>query len=289
MTVVLNYDHEWDIDGLVIGREGTWKHISTSGMGVPESRVSDENRPQDHGLFFLGPDYLTGRVVEMTIGAEKDYGTGLQTLLDELKSKMRPHSDKILLRWRYGGVGVRRLSVRPRKCEFDLDESMYHGLVVAHLQFMADDPLIYDDVENLIHILPGATSGGLGFPHGFPHGFGSTSGSQLLAVNAGTAPSAPYGTVTATGTGINKFSIQNINTGELFSMTTAMNGGDIMEFDFQAKTVFLNGTASRSIDVERPFSKWWKVQPGGDTVGFVVEPNGTGSAVLDMAVRSAWY
>lgn len=292
MTVVLNYDHQWDIDGLIVGREGVWKHQSSSGFDMPEYRISDEDKPQDHGMFFLGDDYLTGRYIEMTIVAEQDYGIPLQDLLDELKATMAPRSRSdpdMLLRWRYAGKSTRRLWVRPLPPVFVLDEDMYHGALIAHLRFRAADPFIYDDEELLYTITPNVTSGGLSFPHTFPHGFGSTSGSQEAVDNIGNAPTAPYGTITGIGDGINRLNIQNLLTGEFWSMTTELNGGDELTFDFKTKTVLLNGTASRSIDVDRPFSTWWKVPPGGADVGFTVEPDGSGSASLDFRVRSAWW
>lgn len=288
---VLDVDHSWDIDGLLVGNAtgAVWKHVETKGLDLPSYRISDQARPQGHGLFFLGPDYMDGRLVQQTIAMEGVYGATYQDAMDLVKQKMSPRSTEMLLRWRYNQDPTRRLKVRPRRCEFSLDELTYHGLLVAHLEFMAADPLIYDDVETITTLNPSSTTGGLGFPHGFPHGFGSTTSTQQTVTNLGTAPTSIYGRVTASGGGISRWQLENLTTGFLWSMTITLNAGDFIDFDFNDRTVLLGGTASRSINVDRPGSTWWSLAPGDNVVSFKVDSVGGGTATVDLKDRSAWY
>lgn len=287
----LTNDHMYDIDGVTAGTGGEWPaFISSEGLSsTPEYRVSDVDRPQEHGMFQIGADYMSMRVVDMSIGVESPYGTTQQDIIDELKGVMRPRDidDEMVLRWRRNGVNTRRLYCRPRRCVITDDEVSYHGIVRADLRFEAGDPRIYDDGLNTVNLVPGSTTGGLAFPHGFAHGFGASVGGVSLVTNQGTVPTPISGRLTATGT-ITGWTIQNLSTGESFGMTIDMNAGDFIDFDFREKTVFLNGSASRSNKITRPGSRWWLLWPGSSTINFTVNTSSGGSATLAVSYRSAW-
>jgi len=126
-------DHLFDIDGVTVGTGGEWPALSSvEGLdSIPEYRVLDSEKPQDHGSFQLGSDYMQTRVVEMTIGMEDDYGsTTYQAKIDALKRVMRPRhiNNEMILRWRYNGENARRLYCRPRRCNMPIDEISYHGI-----------------------------------------------------------------------------------------------------------------------------------------------------------------
>jgi tail protein len=285
----LDQDHEYDIDGITAGRpDSDWPAlISVSGLDVPSFRVHDADRPQEHGMNVGSVEYMTGRVIQMSVGREHPYGTvSSQNAVENLKSVMRPRSfdDEMVLRWRYQNQSTRRLKVRPRRCHFDWDEVAYHGILRADLEFMAYDPLIYDDGEGILSLnyIPGG--GGMAFPHAFGQGFGTpATGGSGTAYNVGTMPTAPYGRVTATGSGLHYWTLSN-DPYAVFSMDIDMNAGDYIDFDFGAGTVLWAGSASRSPFIVRPDSSWWKLQPGGNSVGFHVD----GSGIAEVRWRSAW-
>lgn len=286
----LDRDHSWDIDGILVGNAtgAVWKHVSSSGFDLPPYRINDEDKPQADGALFLGSDLMEKRVIEMSIGADSQYGTASQALIDALKAVMAPRNSEFPLRWRYNQASARRLYVRPRRCTFDVDELTTHGLILAHLQFDAGDPVIYDDVEQLITLTPIGTVGGLSFPHTFPQGFGATTGNSQILLNSGQWPAKISGRVTATGGGISRFSLENQTTGETFAMNLNMSAGDFVDFDFGQKVVLLGGTASRSNAVDRPnFDDWWRALPGNNSIAMHVNGVGGGSALADIRWRSA--
>jgi len=165
---------------------------------------------------------------------------------------------------------------------------MYHGLLVVDLEWFAADPLIYDDIEIVTTLNPSSTSGGLGFPHAFPHGFGVTTSTQQTLTNLGSFDTPLYGRITASAEGITRWQLENLTTGAYWSMTIPLVGGDFIDFDFGERTVMLNGTASRSINVDRPESSWWALAPGANVISFKVDAVGAGTAAVDAKFRSAW-
>jgi len=286
-------DHLFDIDGVTVGTGGEWPALSSvEGLdSIPEYRVLDSEKPQDHGSFQLGSDYMQTRVVEMTIGMEDDYGsTTYQAKIDALKRVMRPRhiNNEMILRWRYNGENARRLYCRPRRCNMPIDEISYHGIRRADLMFEAGDPRIYDDSETFVTLFPGFTAGGLSFAHGFPHSFGSSVGGGGLVSNLGNFDTPIYGRVTAHSDGIQGWSLENVNSGEVFSMDIVMGDGEFLDFNFRDKTVLLQGTATRTNKVNRPESTWFTLEPGDTSLLFSVDPIANGSATMDLFFRSAW-
>ena len=151
---VLDSDHMYDIDGVTVGQpDSDWPAlISVSGLDVPEFRLHDADRPQEHGMTVGVKEFMTGRKIQMSIGREHIYSSQqARDLEDELKYVMRPRSmdDEMVLRYRYQGRPARRLLVRPRRCAFDWEEVARHGIFRVALEFLAYDPLIYDDGEGM--------------------------------------------------------------------------------------------------------------------------------------------
>jgi hypothetical protein len=285
-------DHMLDFDGITAGTGGDWPAITViEGLSsTPEYRTTDEDRPQEHGTFQVGSDYMQSRIVDVEIGAEIGYGVDQQTMIDNIKGVMRPRheADEMVLRVRYRNEGVRRLKCRPRRCEIIEDEVLYHGILKAKLRFECGDPRIYEDDAAITTLVPATTAGGLSFPHAFAHGFGATTGSISTVTNVGNIPTPVWGRVTALGSGINSWAVENQTTGKRFGVTMPMNGGDFMDFNFDDKTVLLGGTASRNNAIDRPSSSWWLLYPGDSSVNFIVDPIATGTAELTLFWRSAW-
>jgi Siphovirus-type tail component, C-terminal domain len=287
---LLDQDHEYDIDGVTVGRpDSDWPAlISVAGMGVPELRLHEADRPQQHGMNLALVEYMTGRYIDMSIGREHIYGTAAaQDAVENLKRAMRPRStgDEMVLRWRYQGEPTRRLKVRPRRCEFLWDELSYHGILVVNLQFLAYDPLTYSDGEGSISLNYVGGSGGLAIPHDFPHEFGTPAqGGTASAMNEGTMPTAPYGRIQAGAGGLTYWALSNDTNGGTFAMNLPMSAGEYLDFDFDRGTVLLSGTTSRSSYVMRPQSTWWKLEPGINSLNLDVQGVGT----AEVRWRSAW-
>lgn len=286
---VLVADHMFDIDGLVAGKHGTWTFMSAGGLDHPPYRSEQVNRPQQHGAFTLGPDYMEGRIVTMLIGTEGDYGSeAYQTKLDALSRVMRPRDEDMTLRFTYNGADARRVYCRPQRMQFTVDSDLRAGIAVVALEFFSQDPLIYADEESTLDLVPVSVSGGLGFEHGFPHGFGTSVFGANVASNFGVIGTYPYGTIDGVGDGVSSITLENLTTGKVWTIDGDLSAGSTLTFDFKAQTVVMNGTASRGNLVQYPESSWWAVEPGDNEISLRTTPINSGSCELTFNYRSAY-
>lgn len=277
-----------DAAGLLIGEGTTYRWLMSNGLlDAPEPRQNEIPRPQAHGVFMLGQDWLAERIVELSVGIADDYGeASYQTALDDLKAAMVPRDENIAISFRYNGAAARRFYGRPRGVVLPADEAFGMGLATAHLRFIANDPRMYDDTLTQQSSSPAETTGGLGFPFGFPFGFGSATAGGLTANNAGNLLTYPIARVTAGVGGLTAFTVRNETTGELISIVLTMNEADYVEIDFDQKTILLNGSASRIDTRQLPESTWWGLLPGDNEITFTTSGGAAGTLLLSF--RSAW-
>ncbi len=78
--------------------------------------------------------------------------------------------------------------------------------------------------------------------------------------------------------------LENTATGEIVRLTGTLDAGDYLVVDSDARTVLLNGTASRYSWVS-PGSTWWQLEPGANSVRYgATSGSGTGT----LTSRSVW-
>lgn len=150
------------------------------------------------------------------------------------------------------------------------------------LQLTAPDPRKYATPVETSVGLP-ASVGGLSFPVAFPADFGLSSGGSVTVTNAGTVRTWPV--LRLAGPLVNPRVI-NPATGDELHVTATIPAGQYIDIDTSARTVLLNGTASRRAAVTVA-GEWLPVAPGVSSFRFgsdVYDP----SALLTVAVRSAW-
>lgn len=280
--------YQAELQGVLVGA-GTdypFAKAGMSGFGLPRVRDSDTSRAQGHGVY-VGPDYLDSKPLTLALEVSGATAAAIEDLLVDLEAAFAPITDEttIPLVFRLAGTRLYRVNGRPRRFAANLEHlKSARATVVA--QFEATDPRIYDNSQSTSAANPGATSGGLGFPHGFPHGFGTSSPGDVTVNNAGNLDTYPTARVTAGVGGISGFAINIAETGESFGVTLSINEGDFIDIDFLERTVLLNGTASRIGNVDRPASTWLSAPPGVSTWGFTV--NGAGTATFTVSWRSAY-
>ena len=281
-------DHQFEIDGagslggVLIGAGQPWIFVDAQGFDSPEMKVSDTERPLDHGSLVLGTDYAAGRTVSMTVALSETYGSGTyQSRMDQLKGVMAPRETDISLRYSYNAAGARRLFCRPRRCEFILDRDSRWGAFYAHLQFFAGDPRLYSDDQSSQFLVLPSVSGGLGWPLGWPVGWGTAVGGTVNVTNLGNFPTRPI--VVFTGP-LSSPGVENLTTGKAFETTFNLLAGSTLVVDFDQRTVEENGFASRYSSVTAD-SQWWDLVPGLNQVRINASAGG-GSAILYS--RSAW-
>lgn len=275
-----------EIGGLVLGA-GTVYEIDENGpggLGLPDLRTSDTPRPQDHGLFF-GEDFFAGRKLAFDIWILGDTPAGTTALMDALTAIWQPPAGQAgisALTIRLPGQDDRILFGRPRRLSYDT-ATLRGGAVRASLQYEAADPRIYSADTSTITVGLPVVTGGLVWPTGWPLIWGAGSSGAAIASNDGNFPSRPVVTFYGQLVGL---SLENAAADATFAMRDdySLDPGDTLVVDFDARTVLLNGTASRYGDVDST-STWWELAPGDNLLrlGAVA---GTGHATVTY--RSAW-
>lgn len=275
-----------EIGGLVLGA-GTDYEIDENGpggLGLPDLRTSDTPRPQDHGLFF-GEDFFAGRKLAFDLWVLGNTPAGTTALMDALVAVWQPPAGQAgisALTIRLPGQDDRILFGRPRRLAYDT-ATLRGGAVRASLQYEAADPRIYSAAEITTTVDLPEVSGGLVWPTGWPLVWGAGSSGAATITNDGNFPSRPL--VTFHGQLIGP-SLVNVTAGRTFAMQDAyiLDSGDTLVVDFDARSVLLNGTASRYGDVDSA-SQWWDLAPGPNDLQLAAH---AGDGWADVTYRSAW-
>lgn len=275
-----------ELGGLVLG-SGTDYQIHADGpegLGLPNLRTSDLPRPQDHGVFF-GADFFSSRTLTVDIWLLADTPAEATDLMDALVAVWQPPAGQdglTPLTIRLPGQDDRILYGRPRRLSYDLSR-LRSGAALASLQYVAADPRVYSAIGAITAVSLPTVVGGLTWPTGWPLVWGTGSAGGATITNDGNFGSRPIVTFHGDLIGL---SLENITAGKTFRMHPDFNlgGSDTLVVDFDARTVLLNGTASRYGDVDST-SQWWELAPGANELRLGAL-SGTGFAEVNH--RSAW-
>lgn len=152
------------------------------------------------------------------------------------------------------------------------------------IQLAAPDPLRYATAASTASCGLATTSGGLTFPLVFPLDFGpGAGGGTLLLTNAGNTATWPTWTITGP---VTNPVIINTGTSERLALTITIDAGQQLILDTDARTVMLQGVASRRGSLAAT-STWFPLRAGSTPVAF--QASSYDPAVsLTAAWRSAW-
>jgi hypothetical protein len=279
-------DWQMEYGGVLFGDTTSYSIARIEGLlDTPELRSADRQRLRRHGLI-PGDDFLNGRTITVALEVFGDSDATFATAVASLQGALIPCEDEAALYFQVPGVAggeKRLLYCRPRKLSLPVDLDFFYRLPIAMVQFFATDPLIYDGTEDSeVSTLPTA-GGGLEFPATAPFTFGAVStGGTINAVNSGTFHTSPTFRIDGPVTNPR---IENVTTGQTLSFTGTVADGDYLEVDVDARTVLLNGTASRYSWIDAD-AEWWDLPPGTSEVTF--RASTTTAATLTMTWRSAW-
>jgi tail protein len=275
-----------EIGGLVLG-SGTSYQIDAdgpAGLGLPDLRTSDLPRPQDHGVFF-GADFFSSRTVTIDIWLLAGIPADATDLMDALIAVWQPPagSDTYApLTVRLPGQDDRVLYGRPRRLAYDTSR-LRSGAVKGTLQYEAADPRLYSATGGLATVNLPTVTGGLEWPTGWPLIWGTGTAGGVTITNDGNFGARPVVTFHGDLLGL---TLENVTAGKAFHMNDSylLGAGETLVVDFDARTVLLDGTASRYGDVDST-SQWWELQPGPNSIRLAAH-SGTGWAEINH--RSAW-
>lgn len=281
-------EHEAELRGLVIGSTASgyvWKDSAPDWWASQDVESHDTQRPG--GGVKAGRDVDGGLTVTASLailGADVD---DLALKIDALRlawKRVDDDSADLPLRTRF--LGQERLRYgRPRRCAINADLAHKGAVSVATIQFLATDHLRYADLEQALGspadspgagitppftppvTLPAGTLGGLTAVNG-----GNTDAPWTARIDGPTTPSAaPF--------------LQHEDTDEFIDFAGGggleLAAGEWVDLDSRHRTVVMNGTADRRINVLST-SRWFSLAPGDNPIRFA------GSGTLTFTWRDTW-
>ena len=283
MTVTA--DKQVEFDGLAL--EGAYQIQKIEGLAdMPDVRTADLTIAGRHGARG-GTDLLDARNVVITLDIyawdPTTFAAAVQTLREAFQIR---EAGEGVLAFQLHGIAdgqPARLFCRPRRLALPLEPAYWHDWVTAIVELWAGDPVIYSDVEyGGATVLPEA-SDGLEFDVVFPIEFGDVgSGGVIFATNDG---SWPADVVVRIDGPVTDPRVENVTTGQVLEFDIDLAAGEYLILDSRARTVMLNGTASRYSTLTDE-SRWWRLQPGPNEITFRAAT--ATAATMSLTWRSSW-
>lgn len=267
-------------NGLAFG-PGTRVHVSAiEGVDdLPDVRSSDQPR-STHGEF-RGRDLSAGRVVTIEWGLRGADEAGLAALRDAVAAATVPQDDDELPLYLFDST--RLFFVRPRKRAMPRRMDAPERLGRALVEFKATDPRLYSATLHSVAVALPTAGGGATFPLTFPLVFGAVGAGGLVSVsNAGNFPT---GAVLRIDGPVSNPSVEHVGQGRVLRFAITLAAGEYLLVDTDARTVLLNGTASRRGTMTT--AQWFQLTPGENTLRFGA-PLFSAGALLTVQHRDAW-
>lgn len=280
MTITHTYQAE--LGGILLGYGTDYEFAAApQGFGLPGFRTSDRDRPFRDGEI-AADDLLAARKIVLDVWVLGTTDADAEDNLTALRAAWAPATANSELRVRLASTEY-ALVGRPRGCIAVLDLLKNGGTIRARLEYKATDPRLYSaEVTDAALSLASVAGTGMTFPATFDLSFGGAlSGGITTVTNSGLHP-APW-VVTMNGDLVNP-TLENVTTGETLSFSGTVASGDQLIIDSEAKTVLLNGTASRYSWIEVG-SSWFDLDPGENEIRFSAD---SGSGTATLTYRSAW-
>ena len=285
-------DWQFEVSELLLGADTPYMVTGIAGLKDRQPRATYPNRPLGHGSLPL-PDYLQSKQVVMNLSLPNPddplihVAGRLDTLIDQLQLAWAPMLDGQTLktlRYQLPGGPKKRLYGRPRNIAIDM-ANYDLGWVDAVVEFVATDPVSYADELSSAAIAMGDPSVGRAYNRVYPMAYGAATSGSLAVSNDGT--SITYPVITFVGPVTNP-SAENLTTGQRVRFGIALVLGDTLVVDAAARTVILNGTASRYNTMTSAANQWWGLIPGINSVKYAADAFVLGSA-MTVEWRSAWF
>lgn len=272
---------------LVIGAGTSYRFVAKSHFNPLQRNVRADqggSRAWSHGSW-SGAEWTDQVVIPMRLVVLAAGAAGWMSAMQQLLAAFAPSNNDIELRFVIGGVEYVMFG-RPRLV--DPEARMIDGTGYVQAAFVALDPRVYSGVEHSVVLGLPSTSGGLTVPVTAPLTIPATvTAGRATIVNAGTAPVGLKLRIDGPATEPRVLLLTPAGTA-IVRMWLTLTAGQWLDIDTAAKTVYLNGTASR------------RGQATGDGIGWPILPNGTAELAFDSPVydaaalltakwRDAWY
>lgn len=253
-------------NGLTFGAGCDVQLVSITGLREkPAVRQGDVPRPRQHGSFG-GRTLFGDRIVVATLEVFGPTVSPFETVLAQIAAAFPNVADPALqlpLQFMMPGwTTPRMVTGRPTKGGFPVDADYQAHKALIPVEITCTDPLIYDTATvTAIAGLPVPTAG-MHFPATFNLAFGASSGGSIALPNAGDE-AAP---VVFTFAGPVTWPVLTMGS-QMLGFQITLGASDTLVVDCDARTVVLNGSASR-LGSLMPGSSWLYIPKGGTSVAF---------------------
>lgn len=284
MTITANRQVEYG--GLRLDGSSGFEVQAIDGLaGYPDLRTADLPLLARHGLH-PGTDLFGGRTVTLDVVIHSATQADFADAVRALRAAFTPGGAASPLSFQLEGVAddqPARVNARPRKLDLPLTSDWWAGYAEATVELFCPDPRIYSDAESSLNTTLPTSVAGLtwNLTWNLNWGGASTAGS-IFAVNDGTID-APA-TIRVDGPVTNP-RVENLAAGKTLELDIVVATGDYLLIDSGARTVLLNGTASRYSSLTSD-SEWFDLGPGSNEITF--RASTTSAATLTVSWRSAW-
>jgi hypothetical protein len=269
-------DDQYEYAGLLMGSGTQYMVEKWDGLFDIKVSSSDIPRGDNHGSF-PGLDLMPSRDL---VGSIKVLGNGKADTVSrvvDLATAFRPKRNEIRFTYRKSGLSKRFILARSRKMSVPSDYEMAHGIASADVMLTATDPRHYGATLRYQEatIQPGQT------------------GVQLPTINnVGNWYTAPVLFLTGASNNLSlSVGGQTPILGDDFTyngqstvFNVSMTGGQELWADFRTGSITLNGGAADGL--KAPYSPWWELLPGNNTVVANRSPVNSGGP---CTVRVYWY
>lgn len=272
--------------GLVFGPSTSYIVKSWRGIGVAGYRDALSARPFNHGVT-AGPEYRAEFTVEIDLHLRATSAEDVVDVADALISgwyidarATAQYGVTDSLHVKLPGQEQRFVKGRPRRSTAD-PSNFHNGWAPAAVQFLVTDPVWYSAALHVQAMNLSTAPSGRGFNKSFDYGWGGTATAGAYTItNAGGTGTKP--TLTLAGPLTNPV-LTNETTGETLELTYTLGSGETLTIDFDAATIYLDGTASRYY--AKTGGTFWELAAGDNNVRFSAQ-SGSGTATLEW--RDAW-
>lgn len=261
---------EYSYNGLTFGGATVYGVNETTGIRQnPDVRQDINDRVGRHGSYSYTQLYDKRMV---TIAGDMTASTAalMESQIDAMKLAFAAQLDPLPLVFKRPGMagsGQQRLLAKPLKVDVPLDTAYSILYGTWAVQFLCDDPIIYDDSVNTTTITNTAGTGSLN--------------------NVGITPIL-FENVRITGPGTD-FTVRiNGSTTNQIVINDTLTAGNYLDVDFQDRTIFNNASSSRYFKLNQASSKWWELPVGTTTVQFVTGSGATVATKIDITWRPGW-
>ena len=272
--------------GVLLGGNSAIVLNEVSGLlDAPDLRVSDKALLQRNGLT-TGTDYLGARIVQLSLTVLE----GSQNVADALAA-FQPGKDMKPFRFAFPGVAGGRgwTMAKVRKRAMPMNGMHVAGAVSLNVELFCPDPLLYDDAEATVRIVPLPGRGSvkvfnprMKFTFKFTGGTNGDAATQVPIMSLGNADTWPIYSITGP---VNNPSVINQATGERITVQVNVPTREVLTIDTARRSVLLNG-ASRYGNLS-PDSTWFPLRPGRNDLIFD-DLLGDKARNANATWRSAW-